>query len=533
MNGKGGILLSAALLFALFAAPAAKGGGCKVKAARSINIAGSLEKRTSYPYQDGGMVDDRYNAQVTVYQCEQAGTAGQFLMVGFGGFVHGWNLDNAKVSYDEQIGLEVCQLRNAPLPLKGKKQRQARHSRSHNFLKSCVTRKVRQISKKPLYLPPGQQNCQFKKTADHEAVIQGGACFVKVFPDSEFHFSFEIKPECLQAESLGKRGWGPTEVAALMTTSLVSKPEKHAADLEPIGLRPVHFYLEPLEQQLSLSSDWSRLVPRYVNIFEVPEVRLGTPSFVDYPQATKMNVPLFVSNICKKKSCHKGVCASSCDFSKPVVGEFSLYEKKGSRFELVRSWFEGAVAPPNWQGFVNFEGTFVSGVTLREDRRYRIDVKFKDPKWDFAMLTNSMSPLFRPIPGIPSVNFLSRLNKGLPQIPKMEPIPQVEEIPEIPSWDEHYAGGSFKTIGGFRGISDFTYWPPVYTKICNEERTRCVEPSQAPYLQLRMKFTTNQADADGQWSVRGLSFGRKSKVLSNYSVRKGQLPQLSCPWETL
>ncbi len=504
---------------------------CKIHGQELYNYVGSIERGTTFRYDQRGAANENHQLGILINGCQKA--SGKFLMIGFG--PNEYSLDSSTYStvFSADLDALQCQIINNPFNDQSQEERNTIFKARKNFLEQCVEVTVAHNSAKPLTYREDQLGCKVTMISPQRATFVGGNCFFKIFDDSEFVVGHKIKQECLNKSNLAKLKIEPQELSAATTFAVADKPNGLASEMELLPARLTHFNLEPIKELFPLADDYGREIPRYLDNYYLPKIEFGALKLRNMRDGGVIKMPLLVDNRCEK-SCLQGLCSSPCNFSQPVVGEVTLSEVVRGRKEFLKSWYDGAVAIPNWQGFLNMPGQFIDGALFEKGKRYVLEFTLRDPKADFTMYNKSTTPLFMPLPGIPTMDFAANLLNGIPSIASTQPIHEIETHNIIPDYGVIRDFGKFSGAFGVDAIqtlSKHSYWPPYYSKVCSG--TRCISADSRPYYHMELHFSLGEENADGDFPITNLIINKKSKFGNNETKSSTALPSIQCVWDQL
>ncbi|OUR99947.1 hypothetical protein A9Q84_02645 [Halobacteriovorax marinus] len=500
---------------------------CKVNAYRALNHSASIDKKITYAYQSEGEINGK-TPGLLINKCKDAGLRRKYLLLGNGPTVHGIKSSHVSVSYNDVVNSPSCKIENTGFPTFDLKTRRSFFKNKKTFMNECVTGKIRQWSRKKLTYTESQDNCQLTKIDDQTSTFKGGTCFFRIFPDSEFVVTYSIDKKCTDENFLKTRGIEPQEINTMTTVNIAGDDSGSTYDLTLIGSRVVNFQIEPSKKMISLSDDWGINVPQVPARFELPDVQMAGLEITEFGKRFGLKPSWAVSNLCEKKSCFNGLCTSTCNYSKPLFGEISLYEVENGKKYYLSSWFEGGIIPANWQGTFEPQLKNFNQLSFVAGKKYILEVEFKDPKFDYDHFGKTVSSFFKPILGIPNVDFAISLASGIPLLRNVTGITTIGTINTINMYNGSGNLGRFIEGEGIDTLSNFNYWPPIYKEVCLIGSPKCAEVSNRPYLTLGMSFEVGEKQADSyEVPVIKVKTFRKSRILGNINYTE-QIPHTVC-----
>lgn len=537
------LVLTTLLAFSVELFAGSPGRSCNVNGPSVYNYSASIDKQTSYLYGDGDNISEKHRLGIYVNDCQKA--AGKFLMVGFG--VNNFSVDASTVAtvYSNELAPNKCVIKNSTLKNFMDDAERARiHKNKAKFLELCVETTITQNSSMPLKYRAQQLGCQVQKVSAQRAIIRPtiltqedgttektNFCFFKVYKDSEFVIAHEIKEECTNPNFLKENGLEPMEVNAATTFSIADKPTGKSQGLEILPSRVTNFTVEPSSSQTELTDDFGKDIPQYPSSFRLPELEFGKLTITNTKHGSNFKFPLHVDNRCEKR-CENGLCTSPCNYSQPIAGEVTLFEVSKGKKEYLRSWYDGAVAPANWQGLLDMPTRELKGIFFEDGKRYELEVTFRDPKTDFTMFNKSITPLFQPLPGVPTVNFATSVMSGIPTVAGIQNIEGVNTVLVIPDYGSVKDLGNFLDHSGLQGVdklSKFNFWPPYYEDNCGPKG--CKKIGSKPYMTARLGFTAKVNQANNKVEINDVNFSKRSTLFGNFDKKLSKMPQIVCPWD--
>ncbi|MCK5883158.1 MAG: hypothetical protein KAG61_05675 [Bacteriovoracaceae bacterium] len=506
---------------------------CAVHGPDLYSYSGSIEKGKSYRFDLRGEETETHNLGVLINDCQKA--SGKFLMVGFGVNEFSLNASTFSTLYSADLDDLKCKIENSTLknPMSNETRKEL-HQTKTNFLKACIKTTIAHNSAYPLKYREKQIGCTVEKVSPQRAIMHGGFCFFKIYKDSEFVVTHQIKDECLDQQFLNENNISLREVNAATTFGVAGSPTGTATDLELLPSKLFNFMLEPTAKHFPISEDWGRSIPQLPANYTVPEITFGDIKLRNLRHSALLKFPLLVDNNDCKEQCNNGVCTSSCNFSKPVVAEVIFSKIENGKKIYLKSWYDGSVAIPNWQGLLDMPAQNLNGILIEEKARYQIDLVFRDPKVDFTMYNKSITPLFMPLPGIPTMDFAASLLRGLPTLSSTKPISVIPIHSLLPDFGVirdfgQYSGGN--GVDGIQTLSKFRFWPQYFDNACINNK--CAPIGSKEYMTLSLSFDADSLDSNGDFVLKNIIKTKKSRLEINTQEKLTALPKIVCPWNEL
>lgn len=515
------------LLILIFTTLSLNALACKVDAPSSINIFTDLEKGETKFFKDNNVLDKP--VVFNVYGCDQAAMAKKALMISVGAEQFGWEDKKRSISFTGEYNDDKCTIANSPTPLMPFSEKFKYFKKKNDYLKKCLEIKVTQTSTRPLNFTPNQKGCIINRISNQEANFQGGYCFFKPNPDSNFQVSIKVKESCRAMSGLENILQGPQELAGAINFYVAGDDSGTSIDLTAIKSTPMTISINPLEKLMPLSFDNGTEGPRWPGQWVFPNLHLAKINLSNSgSDFYKINTPFLVDNRCQSK-CVGKICSGPCDYSLPIAGEVVLKEISAGKESYLTSWYDGGFAPANWQGIVWGQGQEIEKRLLQNGKRYQIEFSVLDPKIDFDIFKNKIKKK------------IGSLNARLGRITSGEDIATVGQIPEISNNGNTIPtiGGVNTSIGGALGDLDgelaslhsrlsFGNWPPLYEESCSSDLTKC-KRSPSYVVKYKLSFdVTSRAEGNGLPTLSNYEVERQSPYAPDYKMKTLDLPYVTC-----
>jgi hypothetical protein len=506
---------------------------CKISGTDILYHNANIDTQQEYPYRLDNALRTNQIPGTRVYDCLKAAQKRKWLFVGFGPRITGLDIGDKGVYFDDQFQKPYCKLEKTTFPLKSFEENKKFFEERLKFNSTCLRRRVHHISRYPIRFAPNQANCKVTRINDREYYMDGGICYLMIFPDSQFVFSYEMNEQCLDKNFLVQNNISPMEVRSSTSYSLVSDTSGNSSQFTLLGSRGVHARIDPLESMGDLTDANGLKYPAYFPDYKVQRHEVSGIEITDGGSDTYIKASMLVDNHCKRDICDKesGLCTSRCNYQRPFAAQFELAELKSGRRKprYLKSWYAGGITPPNWQGAVSTDETILEGTTLKQGGTYQLKIAFSDPKNDFVMLARGRNPLFRTLPGLDngSSSFATSLINGIPSI---DDIDSLDDLPNVNDIADLSTGNT--RIDDFtrdiQYLSQNAMWPPYYRDIC--ANGNCISTGRSPWLEYKIQFTIVGIDQDTQkFKLGNVKINQNSRLLGNKSQKFNMAPRVVCP----
>lgn len=526
-------LITLLMLWTSFTAYAANEQECKMTGNDTLYHAANIDSQQSFPYALDNALRTTQIPGTRVYKCDKAAAKRKYLLVGFGPVEMGYQVDDLKVFYDDILQPNFCQLKDTQFKPMTFEERKVKFEQKVQFNKICLKRRIKHVSKYPLVFAKNQQkHCKVTKILPNEVYIEGGICFLKIFPDSEFVFSYDINPKCRETQFLSQNGLKPMEVKSYFTANVVKNPSGNSDDFELLGSRLIHARIDPTQTMTNLSETNGLKYPRYINNYYFPEHEISKIELRGSEGSSFLKSTMLINNVCDTNDlCADGVCTSKCDFQRPFAANYSLSKiiPGKRRPYFLKSWHSGGVIPPNWQGTLGGDFQTIKNQEFKTGEKFMLEIEFKDPKFDMVMLQRGLNPLFRTIPGLPSGKFSKALMLGIPTIDDLITLKEIPTVDNVSQIDEGDDFGSFSQGQGIQAINQNGNWPPYYSEVCNGEGDKCRPNGSKTFLKYTIEFTVGAYNQDEMtYAIQYSSIKRSGPLFTQKNLSTSNLPHVHC-----
>lgn len=492
---------------------------CKVYSPQVINLASSLLDNEYFSYGAKSLLKEIPYAEIS--NCVQTAQQRKYLMIAFGPELQD-SLDSySTTNFNKDYQESTCKINNNPLSeIISSEFKKEIFNNKWDFINNCVEINITELGSRPLLLPPTQEGCEVTRISPKSISFKGGYCFIQPTLDSRFNVSLHISKKCSDYNLMKDSQTTLQELNASFAFYTSSTFTGTLAGMTAIGTFPARISINPIDQLFKASDDFGILRPRFPEQYILNDVHLGKIQFYSLDDENILiKTPLIASNICK--SVHGiGLTSSLCNYATPLVAEISLYDQSKNE---VFSWHDGGVMPSQWQGIISGEGYQISKSAIVADKKYSLKFKFNDQQLSYSYFKNLVNQK------------IGRINSRLPVITSSGEIQVISSIQELEELDDMMTvdpivGLTFRDplLGlanqrrRLNGYFSSTMWPPIYSKACNFERTKCINVSDN-YLEFEAKFYL-----DENYEIKDLVIERKSKILANYKKTVIEQPEYIC-----
>ena len=493
---------------------------CGVSTQSYLNLAISTVEEKLFSY--GVKAIDENVPSAVVSNCRETAAKRRFVMITFGPEMIGQNDSIRGTNFDRIFTNEAsCSISNNPLKkIQSIESVSAKFDSRWKFINECVEVNVTELGPRPLSYPADQVGCKIKKNSDKSITFGGGFCFIKPSPDSEINVSINVKEACKGLQGYKDHAVELQDMEAGFNFYTSSTYKDEITDLSAFGSSTLRLSVNPSNSLFRTSDDFGILRPTFPADYAINDVHLGKIEINELNDKTvTLKTPFIVSNFCKSVE-KNGLKSSVCDYATPYIGEVKLINSKG---QTEATWFDGGLAPAQWQGILNGEGQAFSRDVLKAGQSYKIEVSFSDPYFEY----NSFKKRLK--------SKIQRLNIRFPELyigGSISEIPDLGNITDTDHMIEVGAVGEINFPANIPGLSNerkrlgaffsTTLFPPIYEKACHPETGEC-EKVGTEFVKFTATFKVGS-----DYSISGLEVDRKSKILGSYKKKITEQPEYIC-----
>lgn len=513
------------LLFILFLGSSAF--GCtSVSAPYTLNMAIDPMNSNMYFYNETRMIWDR--PDISLESCSLTAQRDQYVM--FAVALENFILSDDFLTYsiNDQISGsgEQCHIENNYFQnVQESSERRKRLLDKRNFVNRCLKFSITDFSRSGIDITDNQPGCTVIRKSNHSVDFIGPYCFVKPKIDSSIAFSVDVAQECRDLDFYKENKLILQDVLGVLSIYTAGDQTGFSPDLTSIKQTNLRISVNSPENLLATNSYTGDKKPTWPTSWNMPNIYLGEPSVnLKSSSFDEFEFPLLVDNRCERK-CIDNVCTSSCDYSQPVVGDFALFEVNKGRKELLTSWFDGGVAPAQWQGLLKGVGVKIPKNIIELNKKYILEIDLSDQELNYLSFKGRIEKMLK------MNNVIGEMNREGSRIREIPQINMVGELSRLPSI-RNINGISF-TGNGFLGVQEAlrsvqltfknSFWPPYFEKTCFNGK--CVKQASMKN-KIIMKFELTGDLKNAKFS--NVSFSRNSNIVNNESFSNYAFPKVNC-----
>jgi hypothetical protein len=506
------------ILTCAFASPAF---ACKVNGTKFINMGVSTTEDRYFSY--GLKYLDDIIPYSVVNNCGDTAAKRKYVMVAFGPEYVDLSDSIRGTNFNAQYEPAQCKIKNNPLKkITNDIENKKAFDKKWKYISECIEVQVTELGEKPLSYPQEQEGCKITPISSRSAIFKGGYCFFKPSFDSEYNVLIGVSRACQNIAGYKDLGVNLQDVNAGISYYTSSEAKGDVPDLMAIGSTSIRVSTNPVLPVVQPSEDFGIVRPTFPEIYPVNDLHLGKIEF--FPLGDNdigVKTPFVISNFCKEVESN-GLKSSVCDYATPVVAEVTLKNSKG---EVEATWFDGGVAPAQWQGILNGEGSKVAKHMLPTGKVYTLEMNFTDPYYDYGYFKKLVQNRI----GAINIRMPILSNDGvIRDIPELKDIDFIDEMLEV----SPIAGLNFKDklqslIASRKRLSGYfstTMYPPIYTQACNMDSGECIKLGKS-FVTFKATFLLNNDLSIGQLKV-----SRVSKLLGSYNKEINEQPEFNCDY---
>lgn len=501
---------------------------CKPSVPKSINMHVDLSKNLKRFYTSKSLLEER--PSLSLENCQGVANSDNYIMLGLAleNLILVNNIPGFTFIPEEEN--RDCRLKNNPFERQtSKESRFDNLQRKRDFFDKCLLIQVTELNENiGLDYPKEQPGCTITKRSQWSVDFTGPFCFFKPKEKSRISVHLDLKPECADANFLKKEKTILSDYNALLNTYIAGDATGTSADLTALTTTNFRFSITPPKGLINLSDDFGVDRPVWPTTWKASDIYMGEIEIRDLDEDSyEINTPLVANSICENK-CKDNLCTSPCQYSQPVVGEFTLYEVVREKREFLHLWYDGSVLSPEFQGLLYGKGTTVSKTLIESGKTYQIEAVFREPDLDYSYFIGAVQNELQF-----SQNYIGPLYESglINTLPEIETIGKMENVPEIPliqnlTFENKELDGLPLVLASWQSKLNNDFWPPYFEKMCDQNGTNCKESGEG-FIKVSTTFTLNKTDNE-KFEVKMLSGKRESNIVSNKNFNSDEIVKYDC-----
>ena len=474
----------------------------------------SYERPYAGLFADGAAVRDI--RPTIVDRCQ--GASGQYLMVALTLRTPKANGRTADISLTDKFKNDHCKIKNNPFPVEQiYNEKLAVFEKQYQLLRSCTFYDIVEIDDHEMMLPESQPAAKVEILGKNHIRVEGDFVYIKVNANNRFAIGIGLKKECTRASTIKTLGLEPGDLQALLNTYLAGDASGNTIDLTPIGSTRVRLALTSGSELMNVSAlEEPNETPSWPTTFKTA-VEFGSLSIKPENDArAKVDFTPLVDNLGVKK-CKAGICSSENSFQAPIAGLVEITDLSGYRKKVIDSWYFGASAPGQYQGFLESVSKYLDPGLIAVGKHYKIEMTMVDPYEDFLLFRSGVSQMMIDLSNLGSVAGLDVIQAfgGIAGITGMKSItglggmagPDAGQIIQ----------SAMNDLNDFKGPQD---WPPYYEKTCLDKSNVCYSRGQEKFLKkIGADFTVGELRDDQSYQLENMHIYSVDPV-NGYQERK-------------
>jgi hypothetical protein len=501
---------------------------CEPSAPKELNFHVDLEKGIRKFYTSKRLLDDR--PSISLENCEGTASGNKYIMIGLG--LESLVLKNDIIGFNftpQEEGIE-CRLENNPFDDKETaEERFSKMKQKREFFNRCIVMQVTELNEKTgLNVPENQPGCTVKKLSKWSYDFSGPYCYIQPSQKSTISIHLDVKESCIDKDILGQKETILADYNGLLNTYIAGDASGFSSDLTALSTTQMRFSITPPEGTLELSEDFGVERPKWPTVWKGADLYFGEISVRPLGDLSdEIQVPLVANTRCER-TCVGNLCSSPCDFSQPIVGEFSLYEVVNGKREFLKLWHDGSVASGQYQGVLYGMGISVPKGLLREGSLYEIEANFREPDLDFSYFQGRVKRELRF-----ERNYIGPLSRtgNINLIPLISTIGRTGDVPEVPlirnlSFENSELNALSRALVTWQSKLDNTFWPPFYDRMCGTGESSCKD-SGVGFVNLTARFELEEKN-NGDFDVNLIKGSRKSNIVTDKTWNQESIARATC-----
>jgi hypothetical protein len=482
----------------------------------------SYEKPYAGLFADGTAVKDI--RPTIVDRCEGSGS---YLMVALTLRTQKANGRTGDISFTNKFKDDSCKIINSPFPVaQSYEEKLSVFEKQYQLLRSCTFYDIVDIDDNEIGLPETQPAAKIEILGKNHIRAEGDFLYLKARPSNRFAIGIGLKKECTRASTIKALGLEPGDLQALLNTYIAGDASGNTTDLTSIGSTRVRLALTAGSELMNVSAlDEPSNVPSWPSTFKT-NVEFGTVTIKPENDArSKIDFTPLIDNLGPKK-CRNGICSSENSFQTPVSGLIELTDLNGSRRKVIESWYFGASAPGQYQGFLESVSKYLDPGLISVGKRYSIEMTMVDPYEDFILFKSGLSQMLVDLTGLGSIAGLDVMQafSGISTVTGMRSMnglsgmvgPDADQIIQT----------AIKELEEYKGPQN---WPPFYEKSCLGKTGTCFSRGQVKYLKkIGAEFTIGELKQDRSYQLENMRIYSNDPVFGYVQRKNTAAPFVDC-----
>ena len=459
----------------------------------------SYEKPYAGLFADGVAVKDI--RPTIVDRCE--GASGQYLMIALTLRTPKANGRTADISFTNKFKDDSCKIINNPFPVaQPYEDKLAFFENQYQLLRACTFYDIVEIDDNEIILPGSQPASKIEVLGKNHIRAEGDFVYLKVRPNNRFAIGVGLKSECTHTSTIKMLGLEPGDLQALLNTYLAGDASGNTTDLTAIGSTRIRLALTAGSDLMKVSAlDEPKEKPSWPTTFQTG-VEFGALSIKPENDArTKVDFMPLVDNLGAKK-CKAGICSSENSFQVPIAGLVEITDLNGYRNKVIDSWYFGASAPGQYQGFLESASKYLDPGLISVGKRYLLEMTMVDPYEDYLLFRSGVSQMMIDLSNLGSVAGLDVIQAfgGIASITGMKSITGLSGM--VGSDAAQIIQSAMSELNDFKGPQD---WPPYYNLVCLGKSGNCYTRGQSKFIKkIGAEFTVGELKEDRSYQLENM-----------------------------
>jgi hypothetical protein len=273
------------------------------------------------------------------------------------------------------------------------------------------------------------------------------------------------------------------------------------------------------------SLDEPNNIPSWPTTFKTG-VEFGTVSIKPENDArSKIDFTPLVDNLGARK-CRGGICSSENSFQVPVSGLVELTDLTGYRHKVLDSWYFGASAPGQYQGFLESVSKYLDPGLISVGKTYSIEMTMVDPYEDYLLFKSGLSQMMVDLSSLSSVAGLDVMQAfgGIATVTGMRSLSGLGGM--VGPDANQIIQAAMKEMDEYKGPQN---WPPFFDRTCINKSGICYSRGQVKFVKkIGATFTIGELKEDRSYRLENLQVYSNDPV-NGYSIRKNNsAPYIDC-----
>lgn len=478
-------------------------------------------------FADGAAVKDIH--PTIVDRCQGSG---DFLMVALTLRTQKMNGRTGDISFTNKFKDDACKIVNNPFPVVQTYEDKSKvFQKQYALLRGCTFLDIVDIDDNQIDLPESQPASKVEVMGKNHIRVEGDFVYIKTHPYNRFAIGIGLKKECTRASSIRALGLEPGDLQALLNTYIAGDASGSTTDLTSVGSTRVRLALTAGSELMNVSSTEEPAdVPSWPTTFKTG-VEFGTLTIKPENDArSKLDFIPLVDNFSSERKCRGGICSSENSFQAPVAGLVELTDLSGARKKVVDSWYFGAAAPAQYQGFLESISKYVDPGLITIGRRYSIEMTMVNPTEDFLLFRSGLAQMLIDLSNLGSVAGLD-IMQALGGVATITGMKSLNTLGAVGPDSGAIIQSALDEMNDYKGPQ---HWPAYIDNTCLGKTGICYSRGRTKFVKkIGAEFTIGELKEDLSYRLENMRIYSVDPANGYVQRQNVKTPKVDCTaWRT-